>query len=570
MRLKLLNYSVFLSIVISNNNTAKATCVRAPFKSCLSLYLLAVCAGLLAPGGVARAQPSQAEVPVSPRFEIVRFEVVGNTLLQAAEIDATVAAYTGKQKDFSDIQRALESLEEVYRDHGYGVVQVLLPEQDITRGVVRLRVIEPKIGKVVIEGNHYFNESNVRGSLPGIQPGATPNSQLLAQNLQLLAEHPAKQTTVLLKAGDTESLVDATVKVVDEKPLKFVATFDNSGTTDTGRFRTGIALQYSNVFNLDHVLSFQYVTSPENPNKVTILGAGYRIPLYKYYSSLEFFAGYSDVSSGTLQGLFNVSGSGTILGARYNFYLPKIAEYEHKLAVGLDYRAYKTNVTTLTGTPQVPDVTVLPASITYSGLWRRNNSEFSYYASYIVNIPGMNDGGDNDFKFPKAGIANPVRVDATANYHIWRWGASYTHALPAEWQFRGVINGQYSSDALIPGEQFGFGGPDSVRGFNIREVSNDTGYAASVEIYTPDLGTKFGWKDVRMRLLGFYDMGTTGRNSIQPGELSGQSGSSAGVGLRMTYGKHLNVRLDFAQVVDPAGNQAKGDQMLQGTVAVPF
>ncbi|MEO7726066.1 MAG: hypothetical protein ABIS45_02330 [Burkholderiales bacterium] len=74
----------------------------------------------------------------------------------------------------------------------------------------------------------------------------------------------------------------------------------------------------------------------------------------------------------------------------------------------------------------------------------------------------------------------------------------------------------------------------------------------------------------KMRLLGFYDVGTTGRNSIQPGESSGQSGGSVGFGLRMTYGKHFNVRLDFAQVVDPAGNQARGDQMLQGSIAVPF
>lgn len=554
-------------MVSFNNDTAKVTRLRKPLQRRLRLIVLTVWASLVAP---AWAQAPQADAPVSPRFEIVRYEVVGNTLLDAAAIDAAIAPHTGKQKDFSDIQRALEELEHVYRDRGYGVVQVLLPEQDITRGVVRLRVIEPKVGKVVIEGNRYFGESNVRRSLPGIQPGATPNSQLLAQNLQLLAEHPAKQTTVLLKAGATESQVDATVKVVDEKPLKFVATFDNSGTVDTGRFRTGIAMQYSNVFDRDHVFNFQYVTSPENPNKVTIFGAGYRIPLYEYNSALEFFAGYSDVSSGTLQGLFNVSGSGTVMGARYNLYLPKIAEYEHKLAFGLDYRAFKTNVTTLTGTPLVPDVTVLPVSVTYSGLWRMSTSEIGYYLGYSQNIPGMNDGGDNDFKFPKAGIAAPVRVDATASYRIWRWGANYSRALPGEWQLRAVINGQYTSDALIPGEQFGFGGPDSVRGFNNREVSNDKGYAASIEVYTPELGAKFNWKNVKMRLLGFYDMGTTGRNSIQPGESSGQSGGSVGIGMRMTYGKHLNVRLDFSQVVDPAGNQANGDQMVQGSIAIPF
>ena len=174
----------------------------------------------------------------------------------------------------------------------------------------------------------------------------------------------------------------------------------------------------------------------------------------------------------------------------------------------------------------------------------------------------MNDGGDNSFK--------AVRAEATSKYQIYRWGANYSRALPGEWQFRAVVTGQYTTNALVPGEQFGFGGADSVRGFNIREVANDKGYSSQLEIYTPELGAKFAWKDTKMRLLGFYDAGSASRNSIQPGELSGMSGGSMGVGMRMTYGKHLNVRVDYAQVIDPAGLQSRGDQMLQASVAVPF
>jgi len=513
---------------------------------------------------MALAQAPATEIPAAPRFDIKSFNVDGNTLLKPDEIERAVAPYTGTQKDFSDIQRALETLEQAYRDRGYGVVQVLLPEQDITRGTVRLRVIEPHIGKVTVEGNKYFNDANIRASLPWVKPGATPNSQGIARNLQQLAEQPSKQTTVLLKAGATESDIDATIKVSDESPLKFVATLDNSGTDQTGRFRTGFAMQNSNLFNRDQVLNLQYVTDPEHPSKVQIYGAGYRIPFYAYNSSLELFAGYSDVSSGTLQGLFNVSGSGFISGARYNVYLNKIGEYEHKLSFGLDYRAYQNQVVLLGGGPGlIPDITVHPVSIGYNGLLRMTNSEFGYYVNYSMNVfPGGNDGADSDFK--------ASRTDATASYRIWRYGATYTRVLPEDWQFRVVANGQYSADALVSGEQFGFGGPDSVRGFNIREVANDKGYSSQVEIYMPELGAKFGWKDTKARLLVFYDMGTTGRNNIQPGESFGQSGGSLGVGLRLTHGKHFNLRVDLAQIVDPAGTEGANHRAIQASIAVPF
>ena len=471
------------------------------------------------------AEPvTDAAVPAAPRFPINRFEVEGNTLLKAAEIDKAVNPFTGAQKDFSDIQHALEVLEGVYRDRGYGVVQVLLPEQDITRGVVKLRVIEPRIGKIAVEGNKFYDESNIRRSLPALKAGETPNSQTIAQNLQLLTENQSKQTTLLLKA-----------------------------------------VQHSNLFNLDHVASFQYVTSPENPNKVSIFGAGYRIPLYSLNSSIDVFGGYSDVSSGTLQGLFNVSGSGTILGARYNVHLPKIGEYEHRIAAGLDYRAFKNNVTLVgTGGGLVPDITIHPASLTYNGLWRMTNAEFGFNVSYSRNLfHGGNDGADSDFK--------ASRADSTSDYRIWRLGANYTRVFAQDWQFRTVVTGQYSDDALVSGEQFGYGGPDSVRGFNIREVANDKGYSAQVEVYTPDIGPKLPLKDVKLRLLGFYDMGITGRNSLQPGDLSkGAGGASVGFGARFGYGKSLTLRFDWAQVIDAAGSQAKGDQMVNVTAAVQF
>ena len=131
-------------------------------------------------GTTAVAAAEAEAVPASPRFAIERFDVEGNTLLKPAEIEAVVAGYVGREKDFSDIQRALEELEGVYRDRGYGVVQVLLPEQDITRGVVKFSVIEPRIGKILVEGNQFYDKANVRRSLPVVQAGVTPNAIKIA------------------------------------------------------------------------------------------------------------------------------------------------------------------------------------------------------------------------------------------------------------------------------------------------------------------------------------------------------------------------------------------------------
>ena len=75
--------------------------------------------------------------PAVVRFDISRFDVVGNSLLPNDVIEAAVAPFTGKGRDFGDVQKALEALEAAYHQRGFNVVQVELPEQELNQGVVR-------------------------------------------------------------------------------------------------------------------------------------------------------------------------------------------------------------------------------------------------------------------------------------------------------------------------------------------------------------------------------------------------------------------------------------------------
>jgi len=70
-------------------------------------------------------------------FEIRQFQVDGNTLLQPDGINRALAPFTGKQKDFGDVQRALEALQEHIIGTVTPGVQWTLPEQELEKGEVR-------------------------------------------------------------------------------------------------------------------------------------------------------------------------------------------------------------------------------------------------------------------------------------------------------------------------------------------------------------------------------------------------------------------------------------------------
>jgi len=471
--------------------------------------------------------------------------------------------YAGPQRDFGDIQRALEALQRAYRERGYSAVRVLIPEQDIRAGQVRLQVIEAHVRKIRTEGKH-FGDANLRASVPSLKEGATPSTPEIGRDIQLANENPAKQTSVALESAGEPGKIDAVVRARDYDPQHISVSLDNTGNPDTGNLRLGLGYQHANLGDRDIVFTGQVITAPENMSDVAIYGAGLRVPLYGYHSLVDVYAGYSDVDSGTVQGLFNVSGKGTIFGGRYTYMLPRVEGYEQRAFVGLDYRDYQQD-TVLIGTTGslLPDYVITPLSVGYMGKFLRPEGDVGFYASFSQNIPGGGDGSQNTFCAVRSdGLGNC----APARYQIYRYGASAQQLLPQDLLLRAVLNGQYSNDPLVPGEQFGMGGWNSVRGFYEREVASDVGNQASLELYSPDVGKWIGEK-WRARGLVFFDWAQGHDNSPK---ISGKNGlSSAGIGIRVTRDRDVSFRIDYASVLngaEPGGRPSGSDRVHAGVV----
>ena len=274
---------------------------------------------------------------------------------------------------------------------------------------------------------------------------------------------------------------------------------------------------------------------------------GYRMPFYSLGSSLDLIGAYSNVDSGSINAAsysMNVSGKGTILGIHYNQNLTRIGNYEHKLTLGLDYRAYENSVDFL-GIQLGNNVTVHPVSLTYAGTFTMERSSAGFYLADVQNLPGNWDGRDNQSDFERA------RAGAPRGYNMIRYGANITYVFGGDWQARALFNGQYTNDPLVPGEQYGIGGANSVRGFREREIANDKGYSGSAEIYSPDLCKLIGITAVQSRILVFYDRGEISRNNPLPGDTINTEIASIGPGIRITDGKRFSLSVDLGLVVDP-------------------
>lgn len=523
--------------------------------------------------GVLLAAPALAveAVQVTPQteagllhFAIDRYVVEGVSLLAQAEIDAAVAPYIGSDKDISDVQHAQAAIEDIYVKRGFSAVRVALPEQELDKGTVRFRVVEARFGKVTVVDNRSVSEANVLNALPSVRSGEVPRSRRIARELKLANENPARQLNVVLQAGENEQQVDAKAVVTDTKPISWGVRADNSGTPETGRARVDVSYRHANLFDKDHVAGLQFQTSPQYVNRVTVLGGNYKIPLYRSGDSVEFFGGYSNVNS-VVGGIANFQGGGLIFSGRYNHPLEQFGVFEPKLIFGLDWRNFR-RIELTTPTPLVifNEIVVVPLSVAYAAQGKFARSDLGFNVSLAANIPGMNKGKSADFAaHDQLNMGTSGFIPPNAYYRVLRYGANYAQLIGEDWQFRAALNGQWSRDVLIQGEQFRLGGADAVRGFAEGSVNGESGARWNVEGYTPN----FGKGDLRTRALLFFDAGET-----KAANGTRSSVSSAGLGLRASYQERFSLRCDAGRIInaDTDPLQRVGDWRMHLSLSASF
>ena len=279
-------------------------------------------------------------------FSVKKIDVQGNTLLPDSKLEVLVGHLVGDRRTLGDLQKGAAAVQQAYREAGYGGVIAFVPEQELSSGEFVIRVVEGKLSKVEITDNQRYDETNIRSSLPHLENGKTPSVRGLDRDIQLANENPAKELRVTLLGGEKLGDIDAKVKVIEEKPLRLLLGLDSAGTSGTTRFRTNIGIQHANMWNRDHIGTFQFQTSPVEPSKVNVISVGYRVPLYGQSAALDAFFAHSNINSTavtTPAGPLGFTGNGDVGGFRVHRYLSRLGDYDHRVTFGWDWRHYNNS-----------------------------------------------------------------------------------------------------------------------------------------------------------------------------------------------------------------------------------
>jgi hemolysin activation/secretion protein len=518
-----------------------------------------------APVAAPAPAPATPSAPVEPRFRIARYQIEGATLVPLPALQAAVAGFTGDGRRFSDIELAQEAIREAYGRAGITAVRVLLPEQTIESGLVRLQVEELRLGKLEVAGARHRSLANQRRAVPSLREGATPSDTLIGDELRLANENPGRYMQVTFRTEDDGALA-GTLRTSDLPPVAGQVTLDNTGSPSTGQWRVGAAVQHHNLLDRDIVGTAQAITSPGREHNVQIASVGLRVPVYRLKWLLDGSLLHSNVDSGTLRtaaGDYFMSSGGNTLSLRATRLLPRLGAWDPRFSFGLDIKQVNSRVATVTDGPSlIPSVVLRPLSLSYSASRREDRWSVFGLASYSRNLPGSGRSDASVFQEPG------LRAGANPYYGITRWslGGSVsvrTNTLLASW------SGQWTRDALVPAEQFAIGGDGSVRGFSSRVAAGDRGQRFSLEMQSPmrpvqtNPGTDFGWQV-------FSDTAAVQRNNALAGEKERYLLSSLGGGIRLAWRHGMSLRLDSGFVLQGDGLSTPGDVFLHMAMSYGF
>ncbi|KWC46298.1 hypothetical protein WL51_29775 [Burkholderia ubonensis] len=160
--------------------------------------------------------------------------------------------YTGQCVGKQGLDVLVKALSQDILSRGYITTRVLLPEQDLSSGALKVSLIPGVIRRV------HFADEKLRGTWKTAFPtrdGELLNLRDLEQGLEQMKRVSSQDVSMQIVPGDVPGESDVVLDVKRGKPWTVVASIDNSGTRATGKLQGNISLGIDNPLGLNDVFN---------------------------------------------------------------------------------------------------------------------------------------------------------------------------------------------------------------------------------------------------------------------------------------------------------------------------
>jgi hemolysin activation/secretion protein len=502
------------------------------------------------PESLIKKQPTPSQSKSGEQsIEVSSFKVTGITLITQEQAQEVLKPFANRKLTFDQIKEAASAVTRLYNAMGR-VAQATIPPQDVIDGQIWMKVIEGRVGSVIIELD---KQSPTRLKSEVIQKFISANNASgklidlngLERSLALLNDMPGNVVSGELSAGDQEETSNIQLNAKDTGLLAGRAEVSNYGASNTGVRQVSGNLSLNNPSGNGDQATLDVIGSQ---------GSVYGQLKYAMPPGVDGWrvtAGLSTLDYKGLNSFSSVVTEGT--AQTYGLYATYALERKGNSNKNLVVNFEKKNYNNLTNGLQSSHYHIHVLSTGLNGTYSLNQTFVNWGATATLGNLSIKNALQ---------LSNDIQGAATqGDFTKLTFNGSVSQALPIDrTNIVASIYGQFASRNLNSAEQFYLGGPYSVRAYPVSQGGGSQGVIASVELmrtYTNQL-----------KLGAFFDAGLVQQFKSTYLNWQGQTNASnayrlfaAGPSVKYSYEKfQLQGALAFRIGNNPLYNQS-GQQL---------
>jgi hemolysin activation/secretion protein len=472
--------------------------------------------------------------------------VVGSTVYSREQLAALYGDLIGREVSLAEVYDLAKKITGQYGNDGYVLSRAIVPPQNFNRSGadIKIQVVEGYVDKVVWPDRlsryrDFFSDYTAR-----ILADRPANVRTLERYLLLAGDLPGLKFSTKLRPSANNTGASTLVVEVTEKPYDAAARIDNRGSAARGPYQYLVTGTANNLIGVHEAFTLTY-------------GGTFQ------FKELQFAAAaYRQVlNSEGLTGFANIS---------YGIGKPGLSE--------LELLAFKTRSIAFEGGLSYPVIRTRERNLILTGLMFASDSHgemldapfsedrlrgFRFRADYDMadSLRGINrfsatySKGIHGFGSTDNGNLLASVAAGRVDFSKVEFSASRTQPLGAGFSMAVAAETQYAFNTLLAPEQCSFGGRNIGRAFDPSELTGDHCWMASAELRY-DLAVGAMAKDYdalkylkQSQLYSFLDRGEAYRREASAGTPESQSGTSAGLGLRLGWMDNALLDLSAAKAL---------------------
>jgi hemolysin activation/secretion protein len=481
------------------------------------------------PAGEVTPQISIPQTAISGKlaqqFTLKNVEIDDMTVYKKGTFDSLYAGKVGQTVTLAEAREIARGITSRYRTDGYVLSQAVIPNQDLTKGTLKIRMVEGFVDKVYVENDRPNSDRRhlIEGYAHKINAMRPLNTKTLERYMLLISDLPGVTARAIIRPSPaTFGAADLVIKV-SNKVWEGSFTSDNRGNKFIGPYQEQLTLTENSLAGIGERTTIRGINSipvsqlhffdvqneeqlDTEGTKLTFLYSNARTHPGDILKPLDL-VGTSDEYAVTLSHPFLRTRAENLTGR-----LMFDAHDTENDSLGVRLSNDRVRAFRLGGTYDTGDK--------WGGVDLADIS-ISQGVSWFAATEGLDTSSPNAIRdFTKENIS-----------------LSRIQTLPHGFSLLTAGEGQYSPHPLFTSEQFTLGGVGFGQAYDSGELAGDSGIAGKIELrYGHDVGYRYLDS---YQLYGYYDIGTVWLEQTAPGVQDQFSLASTGVGIRTNFTSNL-------------------------------